>query len=340
MSVFLGGLVFSSTFHSNVSAQRGRPPVARPQPQQQRPTFKPYTNPKPTIQQHAVQVHEHVDAHQNRVTDDHLQRVQLAKERTARVTREQPHYREVIQARSVVYRRDARPIFEHRVEIFKNYRSDFERIRRADPRHLNRWREVHFYPGFEYGTQAWLDVDTDLGDPNVQWCLDTTFDAGFYQTYYESEFTKHKYLQQAFPYAGTWTPTESLHQLLNGVSGMTPDKQSHFHRGLILMTEVLAQKLGTQANQLAVELDHYEVLNLDDGLTLVGVVSLNNQPFSFQGVINLDHPHSSDVFVTSFDTDLNNDQIGALNRVNATIDSLRGISVEGEPIGPDAPINN
>jgi len=286
----------------------------------------------------------HADSLGNRVTADHLSRVDFAHNRSESVMRNDPRVTDVVRVNRARFTNFYRPEFEHRIGIFNGFVSHYNGIIIAHPPFLDIWHHHYFFGGFYWGFHPIVDIDAYFYNPMVYWFYVGTFDDYYYRNWYRTEYDTYPELHKPFEYHGLYYPTENLKQLLFGVSAMTGEKQASFRTAISTFTRKLAQNmangLGTRVrlSNGDIAVTHYEVINYDNAVDLEGIVNYKGQSYNFKGLIDLENPSESDVFVpATWDKNPTPEQLAKLDSLNAHISSLKGIpepevSTEPEPV--------
>jgi hypothetical protein len=259
----------------------------------------------------------HFDSIGNKVTHDHMSRVDFANHRSEDSMKNNERITGVVQQGRTHFVNHYRPDFEKRTVIVNNYISNYNRIIVERPLVIERWRHHHFYGGFYYGFHPILNIDAYFYNPMVYWFYVPTYQEYYYRTWYhDSDYDTYPSLHYPFAYHGLYYPTENLKQLLFGVSGMTVDRQVQFRAAITIFTKNLAQELADSSGKHVrmsngdIVLTHYEVLGYDQAIQVDGFVTENGIESNFKGILDLQNPaKSSAVVITSLEKDPTPQQI-------------------------------
>lgn len=280
----------------------------------------------------------------NRVTEDHMNRVEFAQGRENKFMRRDPRTTEAVsfgRARfATVYRHE----FEHKSVFIDTSLHHYNTLLVLHPEIVGLWRAHGFYGGFYWGFHPILAIDTYFYNPLVYWFYVGAFNEAYYRTWYQGEYDAYPELHQSFGYPGLYYPTENLRQLLFGVSAMPVANQVHFRQAVSVFTQRLAQSL---ANRLGVRITlskgdivvtHYEILGTDDGIELEGFATHNGSSFDFKGLLDINTPSNTSVIApVALDATPTSAQIQSLDEMNAKIGELKGEPVTAVPQTPMAP---
>jgi hypothetical protein len=285
----------------------------------------------PARQAHSPRIPVHNDSLGNRVTQDHVNRVDFAHGRAETLMRKNEHVTDVVRVERAHFVNVYRPEFEQRNIIFNRYIGNYNALVRSHPRYLGFWHSHFFYGGFYYGFHPVLDIDTYFYNPMVYWFYAKSFDDQYYRNWYQTSYEAYPKLQKPFEYHGLYYPTENLRLLLFGVSAMPVEKQVAFRDSVEVFTKKLAQNLADNFNthvKLAkgdISITHYEILGYDDAIVLEGAVIFNGNVLNFKGFLDLSNPGSTKVVAPiSLDKEPTADQIKRLDDITAQVDSIKG----------------
>jgi hypothetical protein len=274
----------------------------------------------------------------NRITEDHLKRIELANTRTNDLMKKNHHVTEAVRVGRVKFSNLYRPEFEHRSPVFDAALQRFNMHIVSHPKIINSWNSHYFYGGFHYGFHPIHDIDVYFYNPLVYWFYVRNFDEQYYRNWYTAEYDAYPQLHTPFMYAGLYYPTENLRQLLFGVSAMTVQKQIHFREGVSLFTKKLAQSLANSFGSRIrlttgdIVVSHYEVLGYDEAIVLEGLVTAAGKDYNYKGLIDLRNPGMTVVFApASLDVAPTAAQIHSLDQLNAKIAEIKG---EPTPVAP------
>jgi hypothetical protein len=273
----------------------------------------------------------HEDHFGNRVTDDHMNRVQFAHERSANVMRNSPHVNNQVSYHSAAFASTLHPVYERKSLVYQEHFNQYHTVLVDHPVIWRNWHEHHFYGGFYYGFHPITDMSIYFYNPMVHWFYVGTWDDAYYRTWYANEYEAYPALNHPFNYYGVYYPTDNLRQLLFGVSAMPVDKQARFRSGITEFTQKITQDLANYTHQHValsngdIVVTHYETLGADDGVDVEGSVNFQAKAYNFKGFINLDTENATEVFVTgNGETAPSPDQLSRLDSLNHSIDQLRG----------------
>ncbi len=312
----------------------GRAPQIRPAP------GRPMSVPAPAHM--AVPVRQ--DFNGNRVTDDHLHRIDFANQRATSVMRKDPHVENHVNFHSAVFVGTLHPIYEKKNVLINEHFSHYHSFVVEHPLVWEAWHRHHFYGGFYYGFHPVPDIQLYFYNPLVHWFYIGTWDDDYYRTWYGQEYEAYPNLNHPFDYFGVFYPTDNLRQLLFGVSAMSVEKQAKFRSRISTFTQELTQQLANQLKSHVVlskgdvVITHYEILGYDDAIVLEGFANFQTKTHNFKSMINLtdNGPVQTEVFVApSSENPPSPDQLKSLDALNATIDTIRGVSPE--PVVAPAP---
>jgi hypothetical protein len=271
----------------------------------------------------------------NRVSADHLNRVEFAHQRSETVMRNSPQIKNHVAFHSAAFAGTLHPIYLHKQTV---YEENFNRFHTVVVQHPVAWRDWHyhhFYGGFYYGFHPIPDVSIYFYNPMVHWFYIGTWDDTYYRTWYAQEYEAYPQLNQPFTFYGVYYPTDNLRQLLFCVSAMPVDKQARFRTGITEFTQKLTQQLANFTHQHValsngdIVVSHYETLGLGGGLDLEGVVNFQSKSYNFKGLINLETDHQVDVFIAgNGESAPSADQLKHLDELNHQMDEIRGVSSE------------
>jgi hypothetical protein len=306
------------------------------------PTMAGHANPAP--QNHYAPSATHEDRLGNRVSDDHLNRVEFAHQRSINVMRTSPGINNHVSFHSAAYSGTLHPIYMHKQTLYTDHFNHYHAYIVDHPGYWRPWHDHYFYGGFYYGFHPVPDMSIYFYNPLVHWFYIGTWDDNYYRTWYGPEYEAYPQLNRPFNYYGVYYPTDNLRQLLFGVSAMPVEKQARFRTGITAFTQEVSQQVANVSHQHVVlnngdiAVTHYETLGQDDGLDLEGVVTFQSKAYSFKGVINLDPANTVQVFVAG-DSDSNPTpaQLKSLDDMNSSINTLRGDATPNEDSGVKAP---
>jgi hypothetical protein len=280
----------------------------------------------------------------NRVTEDHLNRVEFAQGREDKLMRRDPRTTEVVSVGRARFATVYRHEFEHKTVFIDTGLHHYNTIILEHPQVVGLWRTHGFYGGFYWGFHPILAIDTYFYNPLVYWFYVGAFNEYYYRNWYKTEYDAYPELHQAFGYPGLYYPTENLRQLLFGVSAMPVENQVHFRQAVSFFTSKLAQSL---ANHLSMRVTltkgdivvtHYEILGVDEGIVLEGFVTYNGASFDFKGLLDLRTPPNTEVFApVALDVNPTPNQIHSLDEMNAQISTMKGEPVTAVPETPNVP---
>ena len=290
------------------------------------------------------------DINGNRVTDDHLHRVEFAGQRASTVMRNDPHVANHVSYHSAAFVSTLHPVYQQKSVLINEHFQHYRTFIVDHPAVWQRWHAHHFYGGFYYGFHPVSDIQIYFYNPMVHWFYIGTWDEQYYRTWYAGEYAAYPQLNHPFEYYGVYYPTDNLRQLLFGLSAMPVERQAVFRTEVSSFTQDLTQQL---ANQLKthvtlskgdVVITHYEILGSDEAVEVEGFVNFQNKSHNFKGMINLlssDHasPNRTQVFVATSSAEGPTDpQLKALDSLNASIDQVRGEALpDPVVIAPSAP---
>jgi hypothetical protein len=300
----------------------------------------PAYRPRPVTAGHPAPIATHEDHIGNRVSDDHLRRVQFAHERSSTVMRTSPMVTNRVAYHGAAFTSTLHPIYQRKQVVFNEQFNRYHNVIMEHPRVWHDWHEHYFYGGFYYGFHPVPDMSIYFYNPLVHWFYIGTWDDAYYRTWYGPEYDAYPQLNRPFAYYGVYYPTDNLRQLLFGVSAMPVDKQARFRAGMITFTQKVTQALANNLHAHVVlangdiAVTHYETLGQDDGVDLEGAVTYNGTPFDFKGLINLNQDSTVQVFLAGDETsEPSSTQLKSLDSLNHSMDELRG---EAEAATPEA----
>jgi hypothetical protein len=280
----------------------------------------------------------------NRVTEDHLTRVEFAHGRTDQVMKKDLRITEVVRGGRAGYMNNFRHEFEHRSPGIDVVLHRYNTILIEHPQIVNIWHSHYFYGGFYYGFHPILDIDVYFYNPVVYWFYARNADDYYYRNWYRAEYDAYPALHAPFEFPGLYYPTENLRQLLFGVSAMPVDRQVRFREAIALFTRRLAQNLANSFNTHVrlvngdIVVTHYEILGYDEAVVLEGLVSFNGGGYHFKGLLDLQTPAQTNVFApVALDVEPSAAQIQSLDELNARIAQLKGEPAPGPVPATNAP---
>lgn len=284
------------------------PPPPKRNIQKPHSIFPPYT-PRPsthhTARPPAPQPNvTHEDHIGNRVTDDHMRRIEFAHQRAETVMKTSPQVHNHVAFHAAAFTGTLHPIYEQKQKVYAEHFDHYHAIVVKNPQVWRDWHHHHFYGGFYYGFHPVPDITIYFYNPIVHWFYIGTWDDAYYRTWYAGEYEAYPALNHPFPYYGAYFPTENLRQLLFGASAMPVDKQAQFRTGMINITQQITQQIANISRQHVVLsngdilLTHYEILGADDGIELDGAVNSQSKSYNFKGLLELNPTNATQTFVT------------------------------------------
>lgn len=223
------------------------------------------------------------------------------------------------------------PIFERRSPVYQRYVDSFRSYHNRYPG----WSRYRFFGGGYYALRPIFNIEVDFYNPLVYWFFVPTYSVDYYRPWYGSYLERYDVLRQPFRYSGYFYPTESLRQLLFGVSAMAIEKQVAFREAIAIVTDMLARRT-TEVAYVAANLGrgdivvtHYEMVGYDRAVALEGFVNVDDRLYNFKAIVDLRYPDSSDVFVTgAMDREPTALEMQALDRLNARVGNYEGYDDE------------
>jgi hypothetical protein len=273
----------------------------------------------------------HSDAIGNRVTQDHVNRIDFANSRSDHLMKTNVHVNESVQFGRSHYVSNYRPVFEQRNVLFGHYSDHYNTLAFRYPHSIGLWHDHFFYGGFYYGFYPLVNIDLYFYNPMVYWFYMPNYNQQYYATWYNgSEYEAYPTLHYAFAYHGLYYPTENLKQLLFGVSAMTIDRQVQIRAAITVFTKGLAQESANVLNQHVrmsngdIVITHYEILGSDESIDLEGFISINGTEYDFKGLLDLQNPQLTSVFIPkSLESEPSSQQVQTLNQMNNQIETLK-----------------
>jgi hypothetical protein len=274
----------------------------------------------------------------NRVTQDHMNRVEFAHGREEKFMRPSPHATEAVSLGRAHYATVYRHELEHKSAFIDVSLHRYNTILVEHPLIIGAWRTHAFFGGFYWGFHPVIAIDAYFYNPLVYWFYVGSFNENYYRTWYKGEYDAYPELHQPFAQPGLYYPTENLRQLLFGVSAMPVENQVHFRQAISLFTGKIAQSLANHLN-LRVTLSkgdivvtHYEILGVDEGIVLEGFMTNNGATYDFKGLLDLRSPPNTSVFApVAMDVAPTETQAKTLDEMNAQISALKGEQVTAVP---------
>jgi hypothetical protein len=271
------------------------------------------------------------DSMGNHITEDHMNRVDFAKNRADTVMRTDNHVTDVVHIGRTHYVNYFRPEFDHKRVFFTDGILRYNNFVITNPLIIDTWHHHYFFGGFYYGFHPVLDIDTYFYNPSVYWFYVGSFDEGYYRSWYQDHYDAYPQFHKAFEFHGVYYPTDNLRQLLFGVSAMPSDKQARFRTAITNFTRLLAQGLANGLGKKVtltkgdIAVTHYEIIGYDDAIVLEGVVNHNNKTYNFKGLLDLETPGQTSVFVpATWDKDPTPEQLAKLDELNSRIGVIKG----------------
>jgi hypothetical protein len=292
----------------------------------------------------------HSDSIGNRVTSDHLDRVEFAHGRSESVMRNNVKVTETVHNVRNRFVTSYRPGFVTRSLAFNGYYDHYHAFAINHPIYFDAWHRHFFYGGFYYGFHPLLDIDLYFYNPMVYWFFVPHYDEYYYRTWYSSEYDAYPALHVPFAYHGLYFPTDNLKQLLFGVSAMPVDKQVQFRAAITVFTKEVAQSLANQTGQHVrlsngdIVINHYEILGYDESISIEGFINSNNKAYDFKGLLDLQNPGKTSIFIPqSIEATPVEADLSRLDQMNQQIDEVKGKDsqnpVEAEVPATPAEIN-
>lgn len=285
-----------------------------------------------------IAVPVHPDSFGNRVTDDHLQRVDFATQRASGIMKADSHIKDAVAFHSATYSSALHPVYQQKSLFISDQFHHYNTFIVEHPVVWENWHQHYFYGGFYYGFHPCYDINIYFYNPMVHWFYVGAWDEHFYKTWYKTEYVAYPQLHKPFEYFGVYYPTDNLRQLLFGVSGMTVEKQAQFRTSIEDFTKKLTQQLANGLKQRVVlskgdiVVTHYEVLGYDDAVVMEGFVTHQGKAYNFKGLLSLEPSEEQQVFVaTTVDAAPTGEQIQNLDSLHSAIDNIRGESATPAP---------
>lgn len=272
----------------------------------------------------------HPDAFGNRVTEDHLQRVEFASQRAANTMKMDAHIQNSVAFSSAAFASTMHPVYQRRVGFYNEQFIHYNSLVLEHPVYWQTWHQHFFYGGFYYGFHPCPDINIYFYNPMVHWFYVSTWDPHYYHVWYADEYQASPQLDRPFEYFGVYYPTDNLRQLLFGVSGMSVEKQNHFRLSMIPFTQKVAQQLANVTHQHValskgdIVVTHYEILGYDDAVVMEGFVTHQNQTYNFKGLIGLESQPEEQVFLAGTNDSPSPTELQNLDILNRSINDIRG----------------
>ncbi|MFI5205771.1 MAG: hypothetical protein ACHQVK_02425, partial [Candidatus Paceibacterales bacterium] len=267
----------------------------------------------------------------NRVTEDHLGRVDFAHKRTDQMMKSDNRVTDVVRVNRVRFTNFYKPEFDHRAIVYNSFLTRYNAVVISHPLILDVWHRHYFFGGFYYGFHPVSDIDVYFYNPMVHWFYVGAYDEYYYRNWYKAEYDAYPELHRPFEYHGVYYPTENLRQLLFGVSAMPVEKQARFRTSVSFFTKSVAQKMANGLNTHVklgsgdIAVTHYEIIGSDNAVVLEGVVTFQNNSYNFKGLLDLETPERSDAFVpASWDKNPTPEQLATLDGLNNRINVIKG----------------
>ena len=283
----------------------------------------------------------HSDSMGNRVTSDHLERVQRADHRSESVMHNNTRVRETVYRSNSHFVNAYRPRYQSRAVFVNNYYSSHPVIIR--PQFVPYWHSHYFYGGYYYGFHPINNIEVYFYNPMVYWMYVPTYNDYYYQTWYASHYEAYPALHYPFKYHGIYYPTENLKQLLIGVSTMSVDKQVQFRAAITEFTKKVAQTLADEHHSRVklstgdIVINHYEILGYDESIMIEGSVGNGGSESQFKGILDLQSPMKTSVFIPDeLNADPSKDAINDLNQINTKVDLIKG-NTSSQPVEDEEP---
>jgi hypothetical protein len=280
----------------------------------------------------------HADSLGNRVTADHLNRVEFAGGRSEALMRNDVHVTDVVRAGRAHFVNFYRPEFVRKTVVIDGFVNRYNSVVIGNPPFLGAWRSHYFYGGLYWGFHPVVDIDAYFYNPMVYWFYVPTADDHYYRNWYADRYDAYPELHKPFEFHGLYYPTENLKQLLFGVSAMSVEKQVAFREAISRFTRVLAQKMANGLDAHVhlsngdVDVTHYEVIGYDNAIDLEGFVTFEGKGYNFKGLVDLESPNQTDVFVpATWDKNPSPEQLSTLDSLNERINTLKGEPAQEQP---------
>jgi hypothetical protein len=292
-----------------------------------------------------IQVHP--DSIGNRVTPDHLNRVEFAHGRTENFMKNDVRVTEVVHVGRANYANVYRHEFEHHGPAIDLLLHRYQTVRFEHGPFLDIWHRHNFYGGFYYGFHPLIAIDTYFYNPLVFWFYSGTFNDYYYRNWYVAEYDSYPQLHKAFQYHGIYYPTENLRQLLFGVSGMTVQKQVQFREAINVFTKKMAQNMANILGQHIrlssgdITVTHYEIVGYDEAIVLEGFVTHQGTGYDFKGFLDLRNPSGTTVVAPiSMENQPGAELLKSVDDMNLKISALKGEAAPQTPAPETAPVEN
>jgi hypothetical protein len=191
------------------------------------------------------------------------------------------------------------------------------------------WYGYGFYGGWYWRLRPVYAIDEFFYNPFIFWLYADRWDEYYYTRWYGSDYYSYPYLRLPFDRPGVFYPTESLRDLMLGVSMLPAQQQGNFRYGLIDMVSrlesALSQRLGRTVvlgrNEIVVT--HYQML--EGAAQLDGFVSADALQFPFKALLDLNDTNYNYVFIpTQTDGTPADAEVYELRRLNERIEQLGG----------------
>jgi len=276
-------------------------------------------------------VQAHPDSLGNHVTEDHLNRVNFANNRSEQFMRNDVRVTNVVGVGRARFVNFYRPAYVRQNVVFDGYVNRYNTFVLGHPPFLGVWYHHYFYGGLYWGFHPVVDIDAYFYNPMVYWFYAGAADDYYYRSWYANQYDSYPELHRSFQYHGLYYPTENLRQLLFGVSAMPVEKQVAFRDAISQFTKRVAQKMANELDthvHLAngdIVATHYEIIGYDSAIDLEGFVSFQGKEYNFKGLLDLQSPGQTDVFIpATWDQNPSPEQLNTLDTLNNKINELKG----------------
>lgn len=246
---------------------------------------------------------------------------------------------------------------QYRVRVRPDTARRFQRARtlwNQQPTQWTQWYDYGFYGGYYWDLGSEFEITEYYYNPVVNYYFSGEYNGDIFDSYYGNDWERNagsgewydneaysmdydvaphsaardyqEVYQDPFPFAGIFLPTESLRDLLIGISVMDMKSQKQFRIALRTVIEQMQLQLagplgkGFKFQKNDVVITHYRLL---DGVAIVieGTAGTADQQFPFKALLNLQDTKKSGTFV-ALSTKPSRAEIKALDKLNSDIDLL------------------
>ena len=227
----------------------------------------------------------------------------------------------------------------HRPDVTRRFQQA-RRIWVQQPAQWALWYDYGFYGGYYWDIGQEIEISDYYYNPVINYYFTGEYDWYFFDSYYRdwSSFTSEddsttygnyqEVYREVFPFVGAFLPTETLRDLLIGVSGMAIQFQNEFKLSLKKVAEQMQNQLRRSLGQNFkfgrndIIITHYRLLD-GIGTVIEGTAGQGATQFPMKAVLNFEFPERSLAFVAlTTNPKLVPSDVMLLDKVNDEIDRL------------------